>query len=209
MLYLTIEEEETVGGYIKSTDDGDICSMLTLRFSNAGINPGHPAHVPGHNETFIDQLRRHRAAEQLFDGTHAHERVSHRLAHSCLGRDVPHTLPPRRRWHWLLNAGSGQLIAATRSSICTILDQVLQSTSKIDYVVFDAQVAPTVSGSFEVHPGNPLVPPTVLVGSMTVCMMVLDCPLDQQLPNPTVRQQPDPPPPDPRGEQPINNIPVP
>ena len=198
-----------MGSYIKSTDDGDICSMLTLRFSNAAINPGHPAHVPGHNESFLGQLRRHRTAEQLFDGSHALERVSHRLAHSTGLGHVPKTLSPRRRWHWLLNTGSGQLITATCTSICTILDQVLQPTSKVDYVLFDAQVAPTVSGSFEVHPGNPLVPPTVLLGGMKVCMMVLDCPLDQQLPNPTPAQQPEPPPPDPKGEHPINNIPVP
>jgi hypothetical protein len=203
-----------MGGYIKSIDDESICTMLAQRFSDVWIPAGHHAHVPGHNETFIGQLRRHRTSEQLFDGTHALERVSHRLAYSLgggpvNGGPVPTTLPPRRRWHWLLNAGSGQLILPTRKSICTVLDLVLQPTSKVDYVVFDAQVGPTTSGAFELHPGNPLVPQTVLIGSMTVCMMVLDCPIDQQLPNPTPAQQPDPPTADPRGETPINNVPVP
>lgn len=198
-----------MGSYIKSSDDGDICSMLTLRFSNADINPGHAAHVPGHNENFIGQLRRHRqAGERLFDGAHALERVSHRLAHSCGRGHIPTTLSPRRRWHWLLNNGSGQLTAATSQSICAILDQVLQSTSTIDYVVFDAQVAHTTSGHFEVHPGNPSVPQTVLLGGKNVCMIILDCPADQQLPNPSAAQQPDPPPPGPH-EHPINNIPIP
>jgi hypothetical protein len=208
LLYSTIEEEK-VGSYIKSSDDGDICSMLTFRFSNTTINSHHPAHVPGHNETFIGQLRRHRVAERLFDGTHALERVSHRLAYSVGRGPTPTTMGPRKRWHWLLNAASGQLIPATRNSICTILDQVLQPISTVDYVTFDAQVAHTASGHFEVHPNNPTVPQTVLIGGLTVCLMVLDCPLDQQLPNPTPAQQPDPPLPDPRGETPINNIHVP
>src|SRR6516225_11565463 len=103
--------------------------MLTQRFSNVSIPASHPAHVGGHNETFIGQLRRHATAERLFDNLHPLDRVSHRLAHSLGGGPVPTAGGPRARWHWLLNVASGNLHAATRASICSVLDQVLQSTS--------------------------------------------------------------------------------
>jgi hypothetical protein len=196
-----------VGSYIKSLDDVAICTMLTQRFSNVSIPASHPAHVGGHNETFIGQLRRHATAERLFDNLHPLDRVSHRLAMSLGGGPVPTTAGPRVRWHWLLNVASGNLLAPTRTSISSVLDQVLRSTSTVDYVVFDAQVAPTASGSFELHPGNPSVPQTVLIGGMKVCMMVLDCPADNQLPG-DGGLQPDPPT-NPGGETPINNVNVP
>src|SRR5216684_1653712 len=147
-----------MGGYIKSTDDDAICAMLTERFSDAAISNTHPAHVPGHAESFIGQLRRHRGSERLFDGLHALERVSHRLAFSLGGGPVPVTLPPRRRWHWLLNAISTQLSGPTKAAICAVLEQVLQPGSTVDIVTFDAQVAATASGSFELHPGNSHTP---------------------------------------------------
>jgi hypothetical protein len=198
-----------VGAYIKSTDDQAICNMLTMRFSDATIPSGHSAHVPGHpGETFIGQLRRHRASERLFDGGHPLERVSHRLAHSLGGGPVPATLSPRHRWHWLLNRASAQFPAATRDAICAVLDQVLQRGSTLDLVTFDAQVHATSSGSFELHPGNSHTPQVVMQGGKSVCLMTLDCPHDQQLRNPSAGQQPDPPP-SPGGETPINNVHVP
>jgi hypothetical protein len=209
-----------VGSYIKSPDDIDICTMLTTRFSDAVIPLAHPAHDPAHpRETFIGQLRRHRASERLFDGNHALERVSHRLAHS-LGATpsvpgnyqghgpVPTTLAPRLRWHWLLNTASVQLPALTSAAICDVLDQVLQRGSTVDLVTFDAQVRATASGLFELHPANSHMPQVVVQGGKNVCLMVLDCPQDQQLPNPAKNQQPDPPPSS-GHETPINNVPVP
>ena len=129
-----------MGAYIKSSDDQAIGDMLTRRFSDAAIPTGHPAHVPGHaGETFIGQLRRHRATERLFYAGHQLERASHRLAHSLGGGPVPATLSARRRWHWLLNAVRAQLPAATRDAIRAVLDQVLQPVSTVDLVTFDAQ----------------------------------------------------------------------
>jgi hypothetical protein len=197
-----------VGSYIKSTDDDAICAMLTERFSDAAIPNNHPAHVPSHSETFIGQLRRHRGSERVFDGAHPLERVCHRLAFSLGGGPVPNTLPPRRRWNWLLNAGSAQLPAATNAAICAVLDQVLRHGSTVDLVTFDAQVVATQSGLFELHPGNSHTPQVVVQNNKNVCLMVLDCPQDQQLPNATPAQQPDPPP-SPGHETPINNVPVP
>jgi hypothetical protein len=198
-----------VGAYIKSQDDKDICTMLTTRFSDVIIPPTDPAHVPGHpRDTFIGQLRRHRGSERLFDGRHALGRVSHRLAYSLGGGPVPGTLPPRRRWHWLLNTLSAQLPPATSAAICDVLEQVLQPGSTVDLVTFDAQVQATVSGSFELHPGNSHIPQVVVQGGKNVCLMMLDCPQDQQLPNPSAIQQPDPPP-SPGHETPINNVHVP
>lgn len=198
-----------MGAYIKSQDDKDICTMLSTRFSDAIIPPAHPAHVAAHpRETFVGQLRRHRGGERLFDGRHALERVSHRLAHSLGGGPVPATKSPRRRWHWLLNTLSVQLPPATNAAICDVLEQVLQPGSTVDLITFDAQVRATASGSFELHPGNSHTPQIVQQGGKNVCLMTLDCPQDQQLPNPSPTQQPDPPP-SAGPETPINNAHVP
>lgn len=121
---------------------------------------------------------------------------------------MPANLPARRRWHWLLNTNSKQLLPATRAAICAVLNQVLARGSMIDLVTFDAQVVATASKSFELHPGNSPNPQVVIQNGKRVCLMMLDCPQDQQLPNPTPKQQPDPPPSQ-GNEAPINNVYVP
>jgi hypothetical protein len=200
-----------MGAYIKSPYDTEICDMLTARFSDTVIPPTHPAHVPSHaGETFIGQLRRHRGSERLFNGSHALERVSHRLAYSVNAGPVPATSSARLRWHWLLNAASTQLSAATKAAICDVLEQVLRPGSTVDLVTFNAQVKATASNSFELDPGNSRTPQIVVQGGKNVCLMMLNCPKDQPLPNPGAGQQPDPPPsPGPGQEHAINNVPVP
>ena len=75
-------------------------------------------------------------------------------------------------------------------------------------VTFDAQPVANIALGFELHPANSHAPQIVVQNGKNVCLMVLDCKIDQQLPNPTVQQQPDPPL-SPGHETPINNVHVP
>jgi hypothetical protein len=78
----------------------------------------------------------------------------------------------------------------------------------VDLVAFDAQPVANITLGFELHPANSHVPQVVVQNGKNVCLIVLDCKVDQQLPNPTVNQQPDPPPAG-HGESPINNVHIP
>jgi hypothetical protein len=198
-----------MGAFIPSSYDNEICNMLNTRFSDAVIQANDPAFVAGYtNETYIDQLRRHRNnGERLFDRNHNLARVSHRLAYSVLNHDSPNTRKPRQRWFFLLQKGLNQLPTQTENAICAVLDAVLADTT-IDCAVFSTTPKGNITLSFELDPNNSHVPQTVNQGGKTVCLVTLDCKKDQQLPDPAPGQVADPPIPD-GNEQPINNVPIP
>ena len=140
-------------------------------------------------------------ARSLFDGLHRLDRVSHRLARS-IGGPVPGDLKARKRWHWLLNAASKNLPVETRLAICSVLDEALRDTT-VDSVQFNAQVKGNPGDGFQLDGGNSNKARIRKFKGKSICMVMLNCEVDQQLKNPGAGKQDDPPAPD-GGEKPIN-----
>lgn len=189
-----------MGAYIPSAYDDEIRASLTLRFSNINIPPGHPAHVPGHNETFMGQMKRHHGAENMFDRHRPKplDRVAHRLHWSLGGGGVPANGSARLRWYWLLNAASGIMPAATADKIRDAINTALAYGSGIDSIQFYVTYNTAIPLRYDLD----------VVDSGSVRSLTLVSNQDVQLPNPPGGAQPDPPAPSPP-ETPINNVLVP
>jgi hypothetical protein len=189
----------SMGGYIPSFWDNQIRAALTGRFSDTGIPPGHAAHVPGHNENFMEQMKRHHRSENMFDRTapKSLERVAHRLAHS-IAMVAPTDTDARRRWYWLLNPASGIMPATTADKIRDAISTALAPNSVISSLQF------TVTYNTRQHLRYDLD----VVDAEGVRTLILISNLDAMLPTPTPGQQPLNPPRS-AGEHPMNNAPVP
>lgn len=188
-----------MGSYIPSYWDAQIRSALTGRFSDTGIPTGHPAHVPGHTETFMEQMKRHHLLEDMFDKTAPKplERVAHRLAHS-ISTPAPADHDARRRWYWLLNTGSGIMPAPTADKIRDALATALAARSGISSIQFDTHYDTTQHLRYDLD----------VVDTRGIRKLTLISNLDAILTTPTPAQQPLNPRPS-AGEHAINTVVIP
>jgi hypothetical protein len=149
----------------------------------------------------MEQMIRHHGYEHMFDRHHPKplERVAHRLAFSLGLGPAPTNDDARRRWYWLLNAGSPFFAGTTtaddiRDAIAGALAAGSGFTSIQFDLTYDTKQAPRYR--LNVHDTG------------TVRKLTLISNQDTALPTPTSLQQPlDPP--SAGGETPINNVHIP
>lgn len=171
-----------MGAFIPSVPDNEICDALTKRFSADRIRPSQPL-------TYIQQLKNH--TENLFDGHHHLHRVAHRLTVSVAGgASVPAVKKHRLRWFHLLHK---LLPPETEAAIRKVLMAVLDPANNIDRAIFSTRPAP-IGLAFELYPqnsGQPYIP-----AGTNDCLLILECKVDQPLPDPQPGTENDPPDPD-------------
>jgi hypothetical protein len=179
-----------MGAFIPSVSDNEICDALNKRFSADRI-PNRPI-------TYIQQLKNH--AEKLFDSNHHLHRVAHRLSVSVTGgASVPAVKKHRLRWFHLLHR---LLPPETDAAIRQVLIAVLDPANNIDKAVFSTRPAP-IGLAFELYPQNSGQPYVQTLGGQNVCLLILECKVDQPLPDPQPGTENDPPDRD-NGENPIS-----
>jgi hypothetical protein len=171
-----------MGAFIPSVSDNEICDALTKRFSDDRIASTQPL-------TYIQQLKNH--AENLFDNNHHLHRVAHRLSVSVSGgSSVPAVKKHRLRWFHLLHK---LLPPETDAAIRKVLMAVLDPANNIDKAIFSTRPAP-IGLAFELYPqnsGQPYIP-----AGTNDCLLILECKVDQPLPDPQPGTENDPPDPD-------------
>jgi hypothetical protein len=197
-----------MGGYINSLADAEICEVLTKRFSN-DLNAS--------NVTYLDELRTFfNGKENLFEHGHKLNRVFYRLAISVTsGSPVPKNNHSRWRWYHLLKVNLPIAVEkAIRDQLTAILSPAAGNPpGGVDYVTFSTVHQATNSGDqFELWDGVIGGPPAQHFNSSTptplgdangntYCALILECNVDQALPD--APGEDDPPQPDGNEKGPI------
>jgi hypothetical protein len=188
-----------MGGFINSQADAEICEVLNRRFSN-DLNAS--------NITYLDELRTFfNGKENLFSNSHKLNRVFHRLATSVTGGSfVPKNNHSRWRWFHLLKANLPNAVEkAIRDQLTAILSPAAGNPAGgVDYVIFSTVHQKTHSGDqFELWDGviggspashfNSSVPtPLGDANGNTYCALILECNVDQPLPDAPGEDDPPP-----------------
>ena len=179
-----------MGSFINSQSDAEICEILNQRFSDD---------VNSQGQTYLNELRDFfQNKENLFDGNHHLHRVFYRLAVSVTGGpSVPKTASSRLRWYHLLH---GHLPPAVDQAIRGQLTAILSPATRanpagaVDYVTFSTVHQPTSTGDqFELFDSNNATPtPLTDANNKSYCAVILQCNVDQPLPDANEKDPPDP-----------------
>jgi hypothetical protein len=177
--HLRLTKGATMGSFINSQSDNEICEVLNKRFSDD---------VNAQGQTYLNELRGFFSnKEKLFTAGHKLNRVFHRLAISVTGgASVPKTTHSRLRWFHLLKGNLPQAVdQAIRDQLTAILSQATDANPAggVDYVTFSTVHQSTTTGDqFELFDKNSSTP-TVLsdANGKSYCALILQCNVDTAL----------------------------